>query len=100
MSTLSDVQALYGSVQDTWTKSRAYVVAHVVFAGVVFVICGVTIPEVAVPPIDPKQVSANGWFTLANDTGIVYALLVVPLLLLAAYAALLRVGGGNCSLRW
>jgi len=93
MSTLSDVQALYGSVQDTWTKSRAHVIAHLVLAGVVFGICGATIPELAVPAIDPKQVSDNGWFKLAKDTGIVYVFFVVPLLLLAAYAALLRAGG-------
>lgn len=93
MSTLSDVQALYGTMQDTWAKSQAHVIAHFVLAGVVFGICGATVPEVAVAPIDPKQVSDNEWFKLAKDTGVVYVLFVVPIVLLAAYAALLRAGG-------
>src|SRR5262245_45122490 len=93
MSTLSDVQALYGSVQDTWAKSQAHLIAHFMLIGVVFVVCGASIPEVTVAPIDPKQLSNNEWFKFAKDTGMVYALFIVPLVLLAAYAALLRAGG-------
>jgi hypothetical protein len=93
MSILSDVQALYGSVHSTWAKSQAHVIAHFVLAGVVFGICGATIPDVAVAPIDPKQLSDNEWFKLAKDTGIVYVLFVAPIVLLAAYGAFLRAGG-------
>ena len=85
MSTLSDVQALYGTVQDTWAKSQAHVIAHVVLAVVVFGICGATIPDINLAPIDPKQISGNEWYKLAKDTGIVYVAFVLPLVILAAY---------------
>jgi len=93
MSTLSDVQALYGSVQDTWTKSQAHVIAHVVLAGVVFGVCGATIPELRIEPDALKAVLNSEWYKLTKDTGVVYAFLVVPVVLLAAYAGLLRAGG-------
>jgi len=46
MSTLSDVQALYGNVRGTWAKSQADVIAHLVLAAVVFWICGATMSSV------------------------------------------------------
>lgn len=94
MSTLSDVQALYGTVQDTWSKSRAHVIAHVVLAVVVFGICGATVPDINLAPIDLKLLlSENEWYKLAKDTGIIYVALVLPLVILAAYGALLRTTG-------
>jgi hypothetical protein len=90
MSTLSDVQALYGSVRDTWAKSYAHVVSHVVLAAVVFWIGRTTIPEVSVGPIDPKLLSESDWFKLAKDSGVIYASFVIPIVILVAYAALLR----------
>lgn len=92
-STLSDVQALYGTMQDTWAKSQAHVITHVVFLVVVFGICGATIPDVNLVPIDPNQISGNEWYKLAKDTGIVYVAFVLPLVILAAYSALLRIAG-------
>ena len=92
MSTLSDVQALYGSVRDTWAKSQAHVVAHVVIV-VVFVICGVTLPEFPVPRLNPRQISESEWFKLAKDTGLIYVSFVIPVVIVAAYAAVLRTAG-------
>lgn len=93
MSTFSDVQALYGSVRDTWAKSQAHVVAHVVAAGVIFWMCGATMPAFPVPQLDPKQISDNEWFKLAKDTGIVYVSFVLPVVVVAAYVAVLRTAG-------
>ena len=93
MSTLSDVQALYGTVQDTWAKSQAHVIAHVVLALTIFGICGATIPDLNLAPINPEQISKNEWYKLAKDTGIVYLAFVLPFVILAAYGALLRTAG-------
>jgi hypothetical protein len=90
MSTLSDVQALYGSVRETWAKSYAHVISHVVLAAVVFWIGRATMPEISVGPIDPKLVFESDWFKLAKDSGIVYVSFVIPIVILAAYATLLR----------
>ena len=93
MSTLSDVQTLYGSVQGTWAKSQADVIAHVVLAAVVFWIWDATMPEISVPTVDPKQIAGNEWFKLAKETGVIYVLFIIPFVLLAVYGALLRTGG-------
>ena len=93
MSILSDVQALYSSVRGSWTKSQADIIAHVVLAIVVFWICGATIPKVSVAHLDPKQIADSDWFKLAKDTGILYVCFVIPVVLVTAYAALLRTGG-------
>jgi hypothetical protein len=90
MSTLSDVQALYGSVRDTWAKSRADIIAHVALLFIVFVVCGASLPGTDILQLRPKELAENEWFKLAKDTGIIYASFVVPLILIAAYAALLR----------
>lgn len=93
MSTLSDVQALYGSVRDTWTKSQAHILTHVVAGIVVFAICRVTLPELPIPKVDPKQITENEWFKLAKDTGLVYVSLVLPVIAVAIYNAVLRAAG-------
>src|SRR5262249_43094242 len=43
--------------------------------------------------IDPKQLSDSEWFKLAKDTGLLYVSLAIPVVMLAAYAGLLRAGG-------
>jgi len=93
MSALSDVEALYGSVRNTWAKSQAHVTAHLVLAGVVFGICGATIPRVSLPQLDPKQISGSEWFKLAKETGTIYLFPIIPIVILGAYGALLRTGG-------
>lgn len=82
MSTLSDIQTLYASVKDTWTKNPAHLIAHGVLGGVVFGICRATIPNLNIALIDPIQVSNNEWFKIAKDTGLIYLLLLVPLALI------------------
>ena len=71
MSTLTDVQALYGSMQNARTKSQAHVISHFFLILVVFAIFGVTIPDVAIASINPKQISSSEWFKIAKDTGII-----------------------------
>jgi len=93
MAILSDVQALYASVRGTWAKSRADIIAHVVLAVAVFWICGATIPKLTVVHVDPKQIADNEWFKLAKDTGIIYVAFVIPLVIVTAYAAVLRTCG-------
>jgi hypothetical protein len=59
-------------------KEPSAVITHVVLALVVFGICGATIPDVNLAPIDPKPISENEWYKLAKDTGIVYVAFVLP----------------------
>jgi hypothetical protein len=91
MSIFSDVLSLYGGVEDIWGKSRAHILAHVALVVVVFVICGVTVPEVTIPTA--KQITENEWFKLAKDTGLIYASFVFPVIVIAAYAEALRIAG-------
>lgn len=93
MSILSDVQDLYGSAQSTWAKSQAHVFSHIVLVIVLFLVCGVTVPEIQVPKIGAAQIADNAWFKLAKDTGIIYVCLVIPIVLAAAYGGLLRIVG-------
>jgi len=93
MNPISDIQALYGSVRGTWAKSQADLIAHVVLALVVFWICRATIPQAPISSIDPKQLAENDWFKLAKDTGLIYLSFIVPIVLITAYATLLRAGG-------
>ena len=93
MSTLSDVQALYGSVRDTWAKSQTHVVAHLVFAAVVFWLCSASLPDLKLSLPMAASITDNVWYKLAKDTGVVYATFVLPVVALAVYGALLRAGG-------
>lgn len=93
MSTLSDVEALYGSVRVTWAKSQTHIVAHLVFAAVVFWICGASVPDLQVTVPAANSITENAWFKLAKDTGVVYATFVLPVVALAVYGTLLRACG-------
>jgi hypothetical protein len=92
MSTLSDVQALYGNVRDMWARSQTHVFAHVVLACVIL-LCGASNPEIPIPQVDPKRVSEDEWFKLTKDIGIIYASFVIPIVIIAAYAAVLQAAG-------
>jgi hypothetical protein len=93
MSALSDIQELYGSVRNAWVKNQADVIAHIVLAVVVFVVFGASLPHVAIPKLDATQISENGWFKLAKDTGLIYWLLIFPVIAVAMYTAVLRTAG-------
>jgi hypothetical protein len=94
MSTFSELKELYGGLEGTWSQSRAHVFSHVIAGFIIFVWCGVTFPAVALPQIDPAGISQSPWYGIAKDTGLIYVVLVVPLLILSAYAAFLRILGG------
>jgi HAMP domain-containing protein len=94
MGTLSDVQVLYGSVRNTWAKSQAHIIAHVLLALVIFVLFRATLPGVVIPPLDANIIANNEWFKLAKETGFVYACFVFPIIAIAAYVAVLRFAGG------
>src|SRR6266851_1621467 len=93
MSTIADVQELYGGVKETWAKSRPHVLTHVVFALVLLGICRVTLPAIPIPKVNPKQIMDNEWFKLAKETGLIYVSFVIPLVVIGFYAAVLRVLG-------
>jgi hypothetical protein len=93
MSILSDVQALYGTVRNTWAKSQVHIISHIVLVVVVFVVCRASIPEMAMPKMDAGQVVENEWFKLGKDTGLIYATLLIPVIVIAMYAAVLRAAG-------
>ena len=90
MSTLSDVQTLYGSVRDIWTKSQAHIISHAVLALSIFIICGATVPEMSIPNLQAKQIADNEWFKLAKDTGLVYVTFAIPIVIVATYGAILN----------
>jgi hypothetical protein len=93
MSTLSDVQDLYGSLRGVWAKSQAHVASHIMVLVVIFLICGVSIPWITIPEIDATQIIDNGWFKLAKDTGLIYVVLVVPFVAVAVYGVMFRMLG-------
>jgi hypothetical protein len=90
MSTISDVQELFDSIRNTWAKNRADVIAHITVAIVVFVLCGVSFPQITLPTFDVKQITNNEWFIIANETGFTYVLLVIHIIVVAVYTAVLR----------
>jgi hypothetical protein len=92
MSTLADVQELYGSVRGVWTKSHAHIVAHLVLVLVLFLLFPVTIPF-SKPNVSAAQIADNEWFKLAKDTGVIYVSFVIPFVLIAFYGELLRTVG-------
>jgi hypothetical protein len=93
MCSLTDIQGLYGSVNSTWAKNRAHIIAHTLAAVVVFLICRAAIPEVELPKIDVKQIMSNQWYALAKDTGLIYVAIALPLFVCAVYVAILRTLG-------
>jgi hypothetical protein len=50
-------------------------------------------PAFPVPRLDPTKISDNEWFKLAKDTGIIYVSFVLPVVVVAAYGAVLRTAG-------
>jgi len=93
MSTFSDLKELYGGLENTWSRSQAHVFAHVVAGFAIFVWFGVTLPTFPLPQIDPAEISKSPWYEIAKDTGLIYVVLVIPLVILTAYAAFLRISG-------
>ena len=94
MSTFSDVKELYGGLESTWSQSQAHIFAHVVAGFIIVVWCGVTLPTLSLPQIDPAEISKSPWYGIAKDTGLIYAVLVIPLVFLSVYTAFLRILGG------
>jgi hypothetical protein len=87
MSAISDVQALYGGIQGTWVKSREHICSHFVMFIIVYVLRGATFPHIQVPMLSPNALLNNGWYKLATETGIIYASLLIPVLIVAGYAS-------------
>jgi hypothetical protein len=93
MSTISDVQDLYHGLQGGLQKSREHVFTHLVFAFIVFVLFGAEFPPVKLLAPDPLALSENAWLKLAKDTGLIFPLLIIPILLLAIYTSLFGLAG-------
>jgi hypothetical protein len=93
MSAISDVQELYSGLQGTWGKSREHIFAHFVFIFIVFGLFGANIPRLSLPPLNPTDLTENGWFKIAKDTGLIYVTLLIPVGLVAGYASLIRSTG-------
>ena len=58
-----------------------------------FLLIRVTVPEINFPSISAAQIANNEWFKLAKETGVVYISFVIPFIIVAVYAALLRTVG-------
>lgn len=93
MSVLSDVRDLYGTLESSWSRSQAHIFTHVLAGVIIFLLCGVTFPSITLPQFNPDQITQDAWFKLAKDTGLIYVALVIPLIVISAYAALLRILG-------
>jgi len=93
MGEITDIGALCGSVQSTWQKIQADVVAHGIFLFTIFVVCGVSFPRWTLTRIDAARVTESPWFHLAKETGVLYLAVFIPLIAVSAYASLLRATG-------
>jgi hypothetical protein len=96
VSTLSDAKELYGTLETTWSRSRAHLVTHVAFFLIVFWLFGARIPHISLPEMSAKEVMDNDWFKLGKDTGLIYLVLIVPIALVAAYGVVLERLGQIC----
>jgi hypothetical protein len=89
MSAVSDVKDLYGTLETTWTASRAHVVTHVVFTLIVFWLFHASLPRLSLPGVDANAITNNDWYKLVKETGLIYVVIVVPIVAASAYGAIL-----------
>lgn len=85
MSTISDVQDLYGTLHTTWSKLRVHAISHIVFVALVFWMGGITSAYFSLPDIKADEIIRNGWYRLAKDTGLVYVILALPVVVASVY---------------
>jgi len=93
MSVVSDVRDLYGSLESTWSRSQAHIFSHAVAGVAIFLWCGVTFPAITIPQFDADHIIQEPWFKLAQETGLIYVALVIPVIVLSAYTAFLEIIG-------
>jgi hypothetical protein len=93
MSVFSDVEALYGSLKGTWSKTRTHVISHAVLGLVLFGACGVGYPEVQLPQVSAQEIANDDWYKLAKDSGVIYVSFALPVVALALYGTILRSAG-------
>lgn len=87
MSVISDVQELYGTLHTTWGRIRVHVISHVVFFTLVFSAGGIALTNSALPNISARDIAENDWFKLAKDTGLIYVVLLFPVIVASVYLA-------------
>jgi hypothetical protein len=97
MSMISDVRELYGTLQTTWSKTRVHVITHAFFFALVFWIGGATLANSSLPHISAKDIADNDWFKLAKDTGLIYAILALPIVAVSVYLTIFDVLGQSFS---
>jgi len=90
MSLISDFKDLYGGLESAWTKSQVHIVAHTIAGVSLLLLAGVTLPPLTLPRIDIEQVIHNPWFQFAKDTGLIYIVLIIPIVLVSVYAFFLE----------
>src|SRR5262245_52803853 len=98
MSVISDVQNLYRTLHNTWDKVRVHVISHIVFFAVIFWIGGITITNFSLPHVGAKDITDNEWFKLAKETGLIYVVLVLPIIVISVYLTIFDLLGRILSL--
>jgi hypothetical protein len=89
MTSLLNIDQLYGSLQSTWDKIRADVFSHFLLFLVLLGV-GTTVPAMPLLKIDPQQLMENHWFELAKETNILFLAPVAIIVLIVLYGAALR----------
>ena len=74
-----------------------HIVAHMIVGGVIFGLCDVSLPSIGLPNFDAKQIMESDWFKLGKETGLIYAIFVIPLVLMSIYSMLLQIFGRICG---
>jgi hypothetical protein len=93
MTTLLNIDQLYGSLQSAWGKIQADVFSHLLLFLVLFGFIGVTVPAIPLRKIDPQQLMENSWFVLAKETNTLLLIPVAVIVIVLLYGALLRIVG-------
>src|SRR5262245_58154654 len=93
MADIRDVVALYETVESTWGKIRADVISHAFILTGLFLVVGVTVPDLRLPQVDLAKVLESNYYRLAKDTGILLLTSVIVVVPLLVYIFLLRLFG-------
>jgi hypothetical protein len=91
VTSLLNIDQLYGSLQSTWDKIRADVFSHFLLFLVLFGLVGVTVPTMSLPKISAQQLMGNDWFELAKETNLLFLVPIAAIVLIVLYGALLRI---------
>src|SRR5262245_61482573 len=95
MSVISDVQELYGTLHTTWGKVRVHVISHLIVLSLVYWVGGLAFINFAFPNVSAKEIADNDWFKLAKDMGLIYVLILVPIILVSVYLTVFDFLGGE-----